>query len=93
MADIEMVSYILVFALALIFSMTTIERKNFIFSFLSMLMWFTFADCHLLLAYTSNLIVLAYMFMALGLIFMIYGFALLFSSFLEKRKSKDWELI
>jgi len=92
MTDIELMSYLLVFALSVIFSTFAVDRKSFTFSFLSMACWFTFATVHLYLAYASTLIVLAYLFMFLGLVFMVHGFARVFSSIAERKEEREWEL-
>jgi len=102
MQDIDLVSYLLVFALAVIFSAFAVEgyskreesvMRPSLFSFLSVLTWLVLAMCHLSLAYTSDFIILAWLFVGNGFIFTVYGFALVIKSLeYTKRKKKSWNL-
>jgi len=93
MTEIDMLSYLLVFALCVVFSSFTVDRKSAQFSFLSMICWFTLAICHIGLAYQSMFVSLSYLFMGLGFMFMIYGFALIFSVFQDRKRAQEWELV
>ena len=92
MQDIELISYMLVFALSVIWSAFAVERKSSMFSFFGSVTWFTLAMCHLSLAYTSSFIVLAYLFTGLGLAFMVHGFALVIMSMQIKKREKEWRV-
>lgn len=92
MQDIELLSYLLVFALSVIFSAFTVDRKSATFSFLSVLTWATLAMCHLSLAYTSDFIILAWLFIGLCLVFTVYGFALVIGNFVTKKREREWSV-
>jgi len=43
-------------------------------------------------ASASNFIALAYLFVGFAFIFMVYGFALIFSAFEDRKRAREWEL-
>jgi NADH:ubiquinone oxidoreductase subunit 6 (subunit J) len=92
MEDIELVTYLLVFALSLICSMVAVDRKSSIFSWLGTVSWFVLSACHLALTQTSDFIIVSWLFVMMGLIFMVYGFVLVFSNFQTRRREREWEL-
>jgi len=92
MSDIDLVIYILVFGLCVIFTSFTIERKSSMFSFITMVCWGMLAICHTGVASASNFIALAYLFVGFAFIFMVYGFALVFSAFEDRKRAQEWEL-
>jgi len=92
MEDIELVTYLVVFALSLIFSMVALERKSSILSWLGTISWFVLSACHLALTQTSNFIIVSWMFVMMGIIFLLYGFALIFSNFQARRREREWEV-
>lgn len=92
MTDIDLISYLLVFALSIIFSGFAVERKSSVFSFLSMISWFMLAICHVGVATSSSFISLAYMFVGIGFFFFIFGFALVLSAFQDKKRAQEWEI-
>ncbi len=92
MSDIELITYVLVFAVSVIFSAYTVERESPLFSFLSALCWFVLAMTHLSLAYASDLIILAFLFVAFGLIFTIYGIAKQLLRIREATEHKKWSV-
>jgi len=92
MEDIELLSYLLMFALSVVFSAFSIDRKSVVFSFLSVLTWSALAICHLSLAYTSGFIVLAWVFAGLGMIFFVYGCALVVVSVRNAAEQKKWSI-
>ena len=92
MEDIELISYLLMFALSVVFSAFSIDRKSVVFSFLSVLTWSALAICHLTLAYTSSFIVLAWVFAGLGATFFVYGCALVIVSVRNAAEQKKWSI-
>ena len=90
MEDIELISYLLMFALSVVFSAFAIERKSVVFSFLSVLTWFSLGMCHLSLAYTSDFIILAWVFVGVGWFFFVYGLYLVVESMRIKKQEKEW---
>lgn len=92
MTDFELVCYLLVFGITIIFSAFSIERKSSIFSFLSMMFWFILAIVHVGIAGSSSFIHLAYLFGGVAFFFLVYGFALILSSLKADRSAKEWEL-
>ena len=97
MADIELISYMAVFALSVIFSFFAFEQqtdvwKNSIFSWLGAVCWFVLSAVHLALTQTSSFIILSWMFVALGFIFVLYGFYTVFLNFRIRKRQKEWEL-
>lgn len=92
MTEIELLSYLLMFALSIIFSSFTVERKSSIFSFLSMIAWFMLAICHVALASESIFIELAYFFAGLGVFFMVLGFGFIFTNIQMRRQEEEWEV-
>ena len=92
MQDIELLSYLLMFALSVVFSAFAIERKSVVFSFLSVLTWFALGMCHLSLAVASDFIVLVWVFVGLGAIFFVYGCALVVVSVRDAAEQKRWSI-
>jgi len=92
MADIELISYLVVFALSVIFSSFAVDRKSSVFCWLSAVCWFTLSAVHLALTQTSSFIILSWMFVALGFIFVLYGFSMIFLSFRIRKTEKEWEI-
>jgi len=92
MGDIELLSYLLMFALSVIFSAFTVERKSVVFSFLSMLTWFALGMCHLSLAVASDFIVLAWVFVGMGWVFFVYGLYLVVESMRIKKEQQKWSV-
>lgn len=92
MTDIELITYLVMFALSVIFSTFTIDRKSVTFSFLSMLTWYFLAICHASLASATGFIFFAYLFVGLGLVYMVYGFALVISTLAMRKRQAEWEL-
>ena len=97
MADIELISYMAVFALSVIFSFFAFEPqtdvwKNSVFSWLGAVCWFILSVAHLALTQTSSFIILSWLFVVFGWIFVIYGFGLLFLNFRIRKRQKEWEL-
>ena len=92
MEDIELISYLLMFALSVIFSAFAIERKSVVFSFLSFLTWAALAMCHLSLAYTTDFIILAWVFAGLSATFFVYGCALVVVSVRNAANQKRWSV-
>jgi len=52
----------------------------------------TLAGCHLILAYTSDFIILAWLFVGNGFVFTVYGFALVIMSLQYTKREKEWSL-
>jgi len=71
MLDIELVSYLLIFGLCVVFSAFTVERKSSVFSFLTMIFWLTLAVVHVGIAVESMYIHLSYLFIGLGFFFLV----------------------
>lgn len=92
MEDIKLLTYLLVFALSVVFSMFSVDRKSAVFSFLSMVTWFTLGICHLALSQASMFIVIAWLFTFLGFFFMVYGFALILLTFQTRREKEESEI-
>ena len=92
MLDIELVSYLLIFGLCVVFSAFTVERKSSVFSFLTMIFWLTLAVVHVGIAVESMYIHLSYLFIGLGFFFLVYGFVLIVGAFQEQKQRREWEL-
>lgn len=92
MLDIDLISYLIIFGLCVIFSSFTVERKSSTFSFLSMVFWLTLAVVHVGLAQASSYISLSFLFVGLGFFFLVYGFALIIGAFQEQKRRQEWEI-
>lgn len=92
MLDIDLLSYLLVFGLCVVFSSFTVERKSSTFSFMSMFCWFILAVVHAGLSQASDYLSLAFMFFGFGIFFLVYGFALIISAFQSRKEAQEWEL-
>ena len=92
MLDIELVSYLLIFGLCVVFSAFTVERKSSVFSFLTTTFWLTLAIVHAGLSQASSYLSLSFLFVGLGFFFMVYGFALIISAFHTRKKAQEWEI-
>jgi hypothetical protein len=92
MEDIELVTYLLVFALSLIFSLAAVERKSSVLGWIGAASWFVLSGCHLALTQTTDFIIYAWFFVVMGWIFLVYGIALVFSNFQTRRREREWEL-
>jgi len=90
--EIELIAYLLIFALSIIWSSFAINRKSAPFSFLTMTTWFTLATMHLALAYDSMFMDLIWMFYGVGVFFMIYGVGLMLLRFQVSKNEKEWEI-
>jgi hypothetical protein len=90
MNQMDVLTYLIIFALSIIWSLTAINQKSAIFSFLAFITWLTEAATHLILAWDSNLMSIVYMYLGLALIFFVLGMGLGISQFLQGKKDKDF---
>ena len=92
MQDIELIAYMLVFALSIIWSAFSVNYKSVVFSFLAMSSWFTLATMHLALAYSSMFLAVIWMFYGIGGFFLIFGFVLLIQTFRIQKEQSEMEV-
>jgi len=93
MTDIELLSYLLMFMLSVLWSSLAIQRSGPIFSFLSWISWHTFAILHLLSSYSSTFYVLVWMFFGLGTIFLILALVKTWQQIQDSSRKREMELI
>jgi len=101
MDEITILLFCVVFALAVVFSILSIDLETgdwakSLKTFLGTICWFSFAELILVLAPTS-MYVLSYLFMGFGFIFLALGFGYAIQSMEAKRDKKEkegeWELL
>lgn len=98
MATLDVVIYLLIFALSMIFLMMSFKYElftvqTFIFSLLGWVSWFSLAGFHMVIAYDSNLMSAVYLFLGIGLIQMVLTFASGIGSFINAGKKNKWTII
>ena len=93
MTNSELIIYLLVFALNVLWSSIALNRQSITFGFLSGIGWFVFAIQHLILFYNSSFLVICWLYFGTGAIFFIWSFILAFKTFLQAKKERDLELI
>jgi len=93
MTDIELLTYLLMFMLSIFFSSLAINREGPTFSFLSWLTWHMFAVLHLVSAYTSNFLVMVWLFFGLGTIFLVLALVKSFQQLRLGRQRREMELV
>jgi len=93
MNNVELIGYLLVFALSVFWSGFAINRKSSIFSFLSSITWHTLAVLQFYLAYSGVMLALTWMFFGIGMFFLVLGIAWAITNFLVTRKNREMELI
>lgn len=90
MQDIELLSYLLLFGLGVIFSILGVSRKSSIFCFFSMVPWFVLGMVQPYMATGTVFESLAYLWYGIGLLFIVFALALTFMGFLDKREREEW---
>jgi len=91
MQDIELLSYLLLFGLGLIFSILGVSRKSSIFCFFSFIPWFTLGMVQPYMANGTVFVGLAYLWYGIGFLFIVFGITLTMLSFLATQKEKNRE--
>jgi len=91
MQDIELLSYLLLFGLGVIFSILGVSRKSSIFCFFSMIPWFVLGMVQPYMATGTVYESLAYLWYGIGFLFIVFGFAFTFMSMLAGMKEKELE--
>ncbi len=89
MQDIELLSYLLLFGLGLIFSILGVSRKSSIFCFFSMVPWFVLGTVQPYMATGTVFVSLAYLWYGIGFLFIVIGIAFTFMAMLAGTKQKE----
>lgn len=89
MQDIELLSYMLLFGLGLIFSILGVTRKSSIFCFFSMIPWFTLGMVQPYMSTGTPFVGLSYLWYGIGFLFIVVGITYTMLSFLAVRKQKE----
>ncbi len=91
MQDIELLSYLLLFGLGVIFSILGVSRKSSIFCFFSMIPWFVLGMVQPYMATGTVFVSLAYLWFGIGWLFIVLGIMFTFLGMLAgiKQKEKD----
>jgi len=89
MEDIELLSYLLLFGLGVIFSVLGVSRKSSIFCFFSMVPWFVLGMVQPYMATGTVFASLAYLWYGIGFLFIVIAIAFTFMSMLEGAKQKE----
>jgi len=90
MQDIEMLSYLLLFGLGLIFSILGASRKSSVFCFFSFIPWFTLGMVQPYMTSGTVFVGLAYLWYGIGFLFIVFGLSLIILGFLDKREKEEW---
>ena len=88
--------FCIIFCLALVFSMLSINLKEGAWAFLGMVCWFSFAGLILVLA-PVVMYVFSYLFLGIGFIFLVAGIGYSIEAIEVTRKKKEqdneWEML
>ena len=90
MQDIELLSYLLLFGLGVIFSILGVSRKSEVFCFFSMIPWFVLGMVQPYMATGTVFVGLAYLWYGIGVMFIVFGIGLTLMNFLDKREKEKW---
>lgn len=99
METIELISYLLFFALSVIFTSFTVEKKSPVYSFMAMVTWLVLALMHAGVSYGTMFFDLQWFYYGMGMIFLVMGWGLSISLLLKihnQRKAdmeSEWEII
>lgn len=91
MEDIELLSYLLLFGLGVIFSILGVSRKSSIFCFFSMIPWFVLGMVQPYMATGTVFVSLAYLWYGIGFLFIVLGIMFTFLGMLAGTKQKQKE--
>jgi len=92
MTDPELIAYLLVFALSVVWSGFSVNRKSILFSMLAGMSWWVLAISHLYGYATSTFLSFVWLYFGFGAVFWIYGFALTITAYLSGKESEVFEL-
>lgn len=93
MQNIELIVYLLVFAISIIWTSFAVNRKSATFSILSTFTWFILAVMNIALTYSTMFYSVSFLFFGFGVFFLVYGIALLIQSLNIGKGEKNWELV
>jgi hypothetical protein len=99
MTDAELIGYLLVFALTVVWSMSAFGSgkafQKILFSFISWIFWWVLAILHIGLFYAAPLVSsgISWLWWGLGFTFFAYAIAMLFSSWQAMKNEREWQII
>jgi len=93
MTESELIIYLLVFALNVLWSSIALNRQSITFGFLSWIGWFILAIQHLIVYYNSSFLTICWLYFGVGTIFLIWSLASAYQTFLQAKKEREMELI
>lgn len=92
MTQTELIAYLLVFALSIIWSSFSVNRKSITFSVLAGLSWWILAASHVIAYADSAFLPFTWLYFCFGMIFWIYGVALTLTAYLSGKENEVFEL-
>jgi hypothetical protein len=98
MTTIDVVIYLLMFALSIIFLLMSFKYElftvqTFIFNLLGWTSWFSLAGFHMVIASDSNLMSAVYLFLGIGLVQLVLSFASGIGTFINAGKKNRWTIV
>lgn len=96
MTTLEVLIYLVLLCLGILFSSLALNYKSGVLSFIAMLCWFVTGGTHMVIAWDSTVYYVATLYLGFAGVFMVVSFYYLFMNIqraVEQNKDrKDWEL-